>query len=104
MTKRYRTHILDIYGAHLHAAINQDQWAALRRKIDSLDEHPSGLGFTSLDLHERDTGLVTPHLSVFVDVEAHGDDTAALIETCAHEAAHVIGFLFDHIGQNQPIQ
>jgi hypothetical protein len=92
-------HQIEVYGAELHIATSLKAWAKLRKRIDSLDEEPGGLGFTSLDLHESELGATWPHLSIFVDLAAHGDDQPMLVNTCAHEAAHAAGLLLDHIGE-----
>jgi hypothetical protein len=97
--RRYRSHELDIYRSHVHVATDRGQWASLRRKITTLEDEP-GLGFTQLHVFVPDRpGPHVPHVAVFVDVEAHGDNFCGLIETCAHEAVHVAAMLLDHLGE-----
>jgi hypothetical protein len=92
-------HILDVYGAHLHAAVDLKGWNKIRKTVTTLDDPDGALGFTSCDVHLSPDGVPTPHLSVYVDVQAHGGNALALVDTCAHEASHVATFLFNHIGE-----
>ncbi len=93
------THTLDIYSAVVHLATTQKQWDRLRKTVDSLDAEPGGLGFTSCDVFEATDGGTVPHLSIFIDRKAHADSVSALVNTCAHEAAHAAGMLLNHLGQ-----
>lgn len=100
MATRYRRHTLDIYGAELYLATDLGQWKSLRRKIDSLEEDPGGVGATSLDMQDAELDpMNTAHLSVYIDKATLAEDGGALVNTCAHEAAHAAALLLDHLGQ-----
>jgi hypothetical protein len=94
-------HTLDVYGAELHLATTKRDWATLRRRLDFLDKAaPAAAGFAQFaTFHPKGTGLVVPHLVLFVDVKAHATQLE-LIDTCAHEASHAAGQLLDHIGHD----
>lgn len=93
-----RSHQLDIYGAWIHVATDRKAWRSLRRRLPSLDKDPGALGAFSITLHEAPSGKVTPHLSVWLDINAC-DDKTELVDTIAHEATHAAVALLDHIGQ-----
>lgn len=97
---RYRHTTIQIYGAELYLATDLSQWKALRRKIDSLEEDPGGVGATSLDMQDHDLDpMNTAHVSVYIDKATLAEDGAALVNTCAHEATHAAALLLDHLGQ-----
>jgi hypothetical protein len=86
------SHHLDVYGAKLYLARERDEWTRLKKqtgfKLDKIDS----VGLTQLIL-DRETGQV--HFCVFIDVRNH--PKGELIQTCAHEAAHIAGMMLDHI-------
>lgn len=87
-------HVLDVYGAHLWLATGPKQLRRLSDKFED-DGLGGGLGTTSLILDQQ---RHTPHVVIWIDVEAHAADALALVQTCAHEAAHVATMLLRHIG------
>lgn len=97
-----RTHVLDIYGVHLHLATTKREWATLRRRLTFLDKTPTTLGLASFACWEpRGAGKSVPHLVVWINVADHEGDQLELIDTCAHEAAHGVSGIFDWVGHNQ---
>lgn len=97
---KYRHRTLDIYDAELYLATDLQQWRNLRRSVDALDldKIPGANGLTDLQVEQTNDGRNVPHIPVFIDVAAL-TDPALLVNTCAHEAAHVSGLLLDHLGQ-----
>lgn len=104
MARQYSSHLLDIYSVWLEATGTAKGWRQLRKRIPTLEEAPDSLGYTESTLWVPDTTQgrrpATRHISVFIDVEAHAGNDRALVETCAHEAAHVATLLFHELGQN----
>lgn len=89
---------LDIYDADLYLATTKREWATLRRRVKALDQTPDSAGSaTFATFHPNDGGLTVPTLIIWVDVAQHKSD-AELVNTAAHESAHVVSQLFDHIG------
>lgn len=100
MAKRHRSHILDIYGVHLHVATSLKGWKQLRRHLTFLDEKPGGLGFVHhATWHPDDGSAHTTHVAILINDEAHQGDLLNLLDTCAHEAAHAAGHILDYIGE-----
>jgi hypothetical protein len=95
----YRSHVLDIYGAHLHVATNHEQWKALRGRVKKLPKQADSLGLTCIRTMVTPDDRHIPVLAFYVDALAHREDVVELVDTCAHEAAHGAGMLLDHIGQ-----
>ena len=94
---KHHTHVLDIYNVHLHAVTTRKAWAKLRKDMPHLDENP-GLGHTHLfEWIPNDGTLPERHVALYIDVKAHRDDHAELINTCAHEATHAAGMILDQI-------
>lgn len=83
-------HVLDIYGTHLHLAWTRKQWRRLANELDFLDaKQPESAGLSWLAVWEpKGVGLHTPHVVLWIDHKAHGDDTATLVDSIAHEASH----------------
>lgn len=93
-----RSHLLDIYSAWLHLATDMKQWKQLRADlVPSLPKNPGALGATNFTVQVLDGGHHVAHFTVFIDVKGHEGSDVALVETCAHEAAHVAGQLFRHL-------
>jgi hypothetical protein len=90
---------LDPYGIELHLATSVKSWRQLRRDLPELTapKNPGGGGATVWTADRRQP-IDVGHCLVFINVKSYrrrgGNDLA---ETCAHEAAHVVLFLFDHI-------
>lgn len=95
-------HRLDIYDAHLHLATNRRDWGTLRRNIKSLKAgSPSSLGFTQrLTFRPDDGSAPEEHYVFWIDTKTIGDDTANLVDTCAHEAVHAANFILDWAGHD----
>jgi hypothetical protein len=92
-------HVLDVYGYPIHLATDARQWRKIREEITTLPEDPDSHGATHSVLEVTDAGPNLLHLVFYVDVAGHDPETPGeLVQTCAHEAAHGAGFLFDHIG------
>lgn len=93
-----RHHVLDIYGAELHLATDKRQWATLRRRLTFLGAAPESAGLSQFAVFEPNNGGVhVPHIVLWIDKAAH-KTTLDVIDTCAHEANHAVGQLFEHIG------
>lgn len=97
MTDRPKHHKLDVYGVELHLALNERQYATLRRRFKFIPKKPLGSGTTTFAAWQPDDGGPTvPHVIVFVDAEHH--TAGELIDTCAHEACHAALRIAQHIG------
>ena len=84
-------HTLDVYGVALYFASNGRQWAAIRKsRMPRLSPAPGSHGLTEM----FSAGPVI-QFAVYV---APDDDPAELINTCAHEAAHVAGQILEEVG------
>ena len=94
------THVLDIYGVHLHLATTKPEWKKLRRTLTWLDKTPDYMGLTSFAVWEpkKTKGPSVPHLVVWVDVERH--EPFDLVDTIAHEASHGAGRILSWVGHN----
>jgi hypothetical protein len=94
-------HTLDIYGAEIHLVTDKRSWSTLRRKLSFLDKPaPESAGLAQFaTFHPKDGGLTVPHLVLWLDLKAH-KTKLDLIDTCAHEASHAAGQLFDWIGHD----
>lgn len=94
-------HTLDIYGVTLYQARNGREWAAIRKSREpQLGESPKCAGMT--EMHTSNDGSMT--FTVYVRPT---DDPREVINTCAHEAAHVAGQILDaanaeYDGLNEP--
>jgi hypothetical protein len=85
------------YGAELHLATTERQWATLAARFELDEDDNNGVGTTTLVL---DREKFVPHLVVWLDVATIGDDALGMVTTCAHEAAHVAGMLLDHVRES----
>jgi hypothetical protein len=93
-------HTLDIYGAEIHLATTKRDWTTLRRRFKFLDDAPESAGLSQFaTFHPKGGGITVPHLVLWLDLKAH-QTRLDLIDTCAHEAAHAAGQLFEHIGHD----
>lgn len=99
MTKP-RHHVLDVYDAHLHVARDRKAYASLRRSFDWLPKKAEAAGTTNSALWApKEPGVAVFHVAFWIDRAAHGKDATALVNTCAHEAAHGAGRILEHISQ-----
>lgn len=91
-----RHHVLDVYGAELHLATTDRQWAKLVRRFNGgLEEDPDDrVGATALMV---DDGRA--HLVMWLDAGTVGDDALGMVTLCAHEATHAAAMLLDHVRQ-----
>lgn len=97
---RPATHELDIYGAQLHATWTPKQWRKVARSIGRDDaQAPESSGRVDFSLWVPTVGISVPHVLIYIGLKDHADDTAALVDTIAHESAHAAGAILDHIGQ-----
>lgn len=87
------SHRIDIYGGRLHIAKTAEQMNRLRQRFDLVDPESIGAAYLTIDTHANNA----VHLTVWVD--AAKLDTAALVDTIAHESFHAAAQLLDHIGQ-----
>lgn len=92
-------HVLDVYDAHLHLALNQRQWKQIRREITSLDKKMDSSGAMAHTLFVPDKGHAVMHLAIWIALDDFEDDTAGLVNTIAHEAFHAAIRLLEHVGQ-----
>lgn len=93
-------HTLDIYDVELHLVTNRRDWTALRRKLDFMDKAPESAGLSQFaTFHPKDGGLTVPHLVLWIDLKQNREHLD-LIDTCAHEASHAAGQLFEYIGHD----
>ena len=95
-------HRLDIYDVYLHLATNRRDWGTLRRAMKPLGTgSPESLGMTQrLAFRPDDGSAPEEHYVFWIDTKTLGDDTANLVDTCAHEAAHAANFILDRAGHN----
>lgn len=91
-------HTLDIYGVTLHLVTTRTDLTRLRKRLDFLPERIEDSGLTQFAQVYRQAGsmLCSPHVVIWVD-EAQHADTAELVETYAHEAAHAAGQICEYI-------
>lgn len=97
MTTQPATHLLDVYGVHIHAATTTRQMTTLRRRYPQIDK-PDGWGGCTRFQHQPKTGMPQLHLAFWVDVAGHKGDRGALLDTCAHEATHAGCLILDDCG------
>lgn len=95
-----RSHLLDVYSVWLHVATDRKQWNTLRKTITSLEKRPpDSIASTKHEAEEINGGAQVQHFVVYINLAAHTGDgrlPERIVETCAHEAAHVAGLILDH--------
>ena len=103
MTKGLIRHQLDVYETHLHLATTPRAWAKLRAEIPGLSKHiDKYAGLTTMATWVADVGMDQAHLVFWINVKAHADEPAALVNTCAHEATHGARAIFKDRGERKP--
>jgi hypothetical protein len=92
-------HLLDVYGAELHLAVDKASWRAIRRIVDEMDEDvPDAAGQVQFFQWEvADTGRTIPHYVIWLHLEGAFNDRD-LVDTVAHEALHVGHCILEHAG------
>lgn len=96
-----RHHVLDAYGCHLHVATDRRGWATLRRRLPGLVDGPApeSAGWTRFATWQPKSGITVPVVVVYINAAQH-TEPVDLIDTAAHEAAHVVSALMEHIGHS----
>jgi hypothetical protein len=94
MAEPWRRHTLDIYGVEVFAVSTRQGWRELRKTVPFLRKKPAAAGLTYWGTPK---GAPRVHLVLWVDVARH-HSTAALIDTCAHEAHHGADRVLDWAG------
>jgi hypothetical protein len=93
------SHVLDVYGVHLHLATNRRDWATLRRRFDFLPKSPDAIGLTQFAIwHPKRGGPHVPHLVIWIDIA--NLEPIDLVDTAAHEAAHGAGQILQYLGHD----
>jgi hypothetical protein len=93
---------IDPYGAQLHVVYDRRGWALLKRRFPGLveDGFPDADGWARHSVwHPKNGTSPEAHHVLVVDVRK-ARSTADLVNTIAHEAAHVAGNLMGHIGHH----
>lgn len=91
------SHNLDIYGAILHLCTRKRQLERLQEDMPGADPWRSdATGLTTSLVEIGPPNL--HHVVIFVDTLSMGEDTAMMVNTIAHEAAHAAGFILNHVG------
>lgn len=92
-------HTLDIYDVRLHLATTGRDWGTLRRTIIPLGSKPTALGHSDfLAFTPTEGGPPQRHYVIWIDTATIGGSTPDLIDTIAHEAAHVATDIMDWTG------
>ena len=92
--------VIQPYDSPLHVVTSRRGWATLKRRHPGLVDgpFPDSQGWTRYaTFTPKGKGPTEPHFVVVIDPDKQRD-TFDLIDTCAHEAAHVAHGLMDHIG------
>lgn len=104
------SHVLDVYGVHLHLATTRRQASRLHRLYPALGKisMPTGWGGCAKFGHVPPIGIAQLHLAFWVDVAGHRGDLGALLDTCAHEATHAGCLILDdcdadYDGNSEPL-
>ena len=93
------SHLLDIYSTWLHLATDEKGWTKLQEQHDRSIVKADALGSTTFaTFHPHQAGATVPHVFLYVDLEAHRGVDVALVETCAHEAAHAATHILRYVG------
>lgn len=90
-----RSHVMDVYGVNVHLVTNKGDWKQLRKDYGFMGRCPRSQGMAYFH---------AGHLVLWVDVNGH-EDTAALVDTLAHEAAHGARQILDwteYYGTDEP--